>query len=239
MSKFAAAPPTPFRKWLLDYYQRYSPLREATQGLSYHFIELARRVLLEAAERLDFGELIFFLTLDEIERLLSSPALGGELASRAHERRERLRAVRKLYLPHALRSDQLDAIGRAPTLAPGTRELRGQAVSAGLARGRARVVQTLDEARELEPGEILVTTSADPSWTPLFLVAGGLVLEQGALLSHPAIVAREYGLPAVVNVAGATQLLVTGQEITLDGDGGRVLLADETEKNLDRDRVRL
>jgi len=85
------------------------------------------------------------------------------------------------------------------------------------------VVQTLEEARELEAGEILVTASADPAWTPLFLVAGGLVLEQGGLLSHPAIVAREYGLPAVVGVANATRHLRSGQEITVDGDIGRVL----------------
>lgn len=85
------------------------------------------------------------------------------------------------------------------------------------------MVQTLEEARELEAGEILVTASADPAWTPLFLVAGGLVLEQGGLLSHPAIVAREYGLPAVVGVANATRHLRSGQEITVDGDIGRVL----------------
>ena len=108
----------------------------------------------------------------------------------------------------------------------GTRELTGLPVSSGTARGRARVVQSLDQALGLEAGEILVAVSADPSWTPLFLVAGALVLEQGGMLSHPAIVAREYGLPAVVNVPHATHLIRTGQLLQVDADRGRVILEE-------------
>jgi pyruvate,water dikinase len=88
------------------------------------------------------------------------------------------------------------------------------------------VVRGLDEARELEAGEILVAASADPSWTPLFLVAGAIVLEQGGILSHPAIVAREYGLPAVVDVPHATHLIRTGQPLLVDADRGQVVLED-------------
>ena len=88
------------------------------------------------------------------------------------------------------------------------------------------MAEGLDEARQLEAGEILVTASADPSWTPLFLVAGGMVLEQGGMLSHPAIVARECGLPAVVNVPHVTRSIQTGQWVTVDGDRGRVILED-------------
>ena len=89
---------------------------------------------------------------------------------------------------------------------------------------RARVVTDLEEAVDLVPGEILVTATTDPAWTPLFLVAGGLVLEQGGMLSHGAIVAREYGLPAVVNVAHATHIIRNGQHITVNADQGRVVL---------------
>jgi pyruvate,water dikinase len=109
---------------------------------------------------------------------------------------------------------------------PAARELLGQSVSAGVVRGRARVVHGLDEARELEAGEILVAASADPSWTPLFLVAGGIVLEQGGILSHPAIVAREYGLPAVVDVPHLTRLIRTGQLLLVDANRGRVVVED-------------
>jgi phosphoenolpyruvate synthase/pyruvate phosphate dikinase len=209
----------------LDYYQRYSPLRESTQALCFLFIELARRVLLEAARRAGVGELIFYLTLAEVERLIAQGA-DPEVVERARSRRERLQAARRIYVPHLVRSDDLDAIGRAPPVDPAARELLGQSVSAGVVRGRARVVQGLDEARELEAGEILVAASADPSWTPLFLVAGGIVLEQGGMLSHPAIVAREYGLPAVVDVPHSTRLIRTGQLLLVDANRGRVVVED-------------
>lgn len=87
------------------------------------------------------------------------------------------------------------------------------------------MVAALDEAGDLEPGEILVTASTDPAWTPLFFIAGGLVLEQGGMLSHGAIVAREQGLPAVLNVTHATRLIATGQQITIDANRGLVFLA--------------
>jgi len=209
----------------LDCYQRYSPLRESTQALCFLFIELARRVLLEAARRAGVGELIFCFTLAEIEKLIIEGA-EPEAVERARSRRERLQTARRIYLPHLVRSDDLEAIGRAPAMDRSARELLGQSVSTGVVRGRARVVHGLDEARELETGEILVTVSADPSWTPLFLVAGGIVLEQGGILSHPAIVAREYGLPAVVNVPHATHLIRTGQLLLIDANRGRVVVED-------------
>jgi pyruvate,water dikinase len=84
------------------------------------------------------------------------------------------------------------------------------------------VVTGLHEAEDLRQGDILVASYTDPAWTPLFFIAGGLVLEQGGMLSHGAIVAREVGLPAVVNVQDATLLVETGQEIVVDGTRGRV-----------------
>jgi pyruvate,water dikinase len=99
--------------------------------------------------------------------------------------------------------------------------LVGIAASAGTATGPARVV--LEPAGAyLAPGEILVAPSTDPGWTPLFLTAGGLVMEMGGANSHGAVVAREYGIPAVVGLPGATSRIVTGQEITVDGTRGLV-----------------
>jgi pyruvate,water dikinase len=213
----------------LDYYQRYSPLRESTQALGFLFIELARRALLEAARRAGVGDLIFYFTLAEIEKLVGEGA-DSQVAERARNRRERLQAARRIYLPHLVRSDDLDAIGRAPLVDPAAREFLGQSVSTGVVRGRARVVHGLDEARELEAGEILVAASADPSWTPLFLIAGGIVLEQGGILSHPAIVAREYGLPAVVDVPHSTRLIRSGQLLLVDANRGRVVVEDSDPK---------
>nr|WP_275939238.1 PEP-utilizing enzyme [Polyangium spumosum] len=102
--------------------------------------------------------------------------------------------------------------------------LSGTPACAGRVTGKARVV--LDPVgAKIEPGEILVAPSTDPGWTPLFLTAGGLVMEMGGSMSHGAVVAREYGIPAVVGVAGATARITTGQVITVDGGAGRVVTA--------------
>jgi pyruvate,water dikinase len=82
----------------------------------------------------------------------------------------------------------------------------------------------------LDPGEILVAPSTDPGWTPLFLTAGGLVMEMGGSMSHGSVVAREYGIPAVVGVPGATERITTGQLITVDGSNGVVVIAPEETK---------
>ncbi|HET9982529.1 MAG TPA: PEP-utilizing enzyme, partial [Longimicrobiales bacterium] len=99
--------------------------------------------------------------------------------------------------------------------------LAGLPVSAGIVEGRARVV--LDPAdADLEPGDILVTAYTDPSWTPLFVTIGGLVTEVGGLMTHGAVIAREYGLPAVVAVEQATRRIRDGQRIRVHGTEGYV-----------------
>ena len=101
--------------------------------------------------------------------------------------------------------------------------LTGTPASAGTVTGIARVIMEPVGAH-LEPGEILVAPSTDPGWTPLFLTAGGLVMEMGGANSHGAVVAREYGIPAVVGVHDATRRIVTGQKITVNGSSGAVTL---------------
>jgi rifampicin phosphotransferase len=106
----------------------------------------------------------------------------------------------------------------------GDGKMSGSPASPGMVTGPARVV--LDPVgAHLEPGEILVAPSTDPGWTPLFLTAGGLVMEMGGSNSHGAVVAREYGIPAVVGVPEATNLIETGQLVTVDGAAGVVSLA--------------
>ncbi|MCL5677316.1 MAG: PEP-utilizing enzyme [Firmicutes bacterium] len=103
--------------------------------------------------------------------------------------------------------------------------LTGTSASPGVYEGRVRVI--LDpKGAKLEPGEILVAPGTDPAWTPLFLSAGALVMEIGGIMSHGSVVAREYGIPAVVGVAGATQLLRTGQRVRVDGETGQVKSLD-------------
>jgi pyruvate,water dikinase len=107
-------------------------------------------------------------------------------------------------------------------------QLRGTPASSGRVTGVARVMRD-PHAAHLAQGEILVAPSTDPGWTPLFLTAGGLVMETGGAMSHGAIVAREYGIPAVVGVAEATERIRTGQRITVDGGTGTVTFAPEND----------
>ncbi|WP_326828641.1 PEP-utilizing enzyme [Streptosporangium sp. NBC_01810] len=145
------------------------------------------------------------------------PALGDLVARR---RAEAARELRRRHVPRVLLSDGTEPEAIA-VRAPVDGALTGTPASAGTVTGRARVV--LDPVgAHLEPGEILVCPSTDPGWTPLFLTAGGLVMEMGGANSHGAVVAREYGIPAVVGVSGAAKHIVTGQEITVDGASGVV-----------------
>ena len=102
------------------------------------------------------------------------------------------------------------------------RRLQGLGISAGVVTGPVRIIRSMDEAQRLLPGEILVARSTDPGWTPLFLTASALIMELGGMLSHGAVVAREYRLPGVVNLVGVMDTLQDGQVVTVDGARGAV-----------------
>lgn len=174
---------------------------------------------LEKAGRLRSARDIFFITLSEARSALE----GEDLRPIIRERRaDYERETRRRHVPRVLLSDGTEPEVEADAsveLAEGM--LGGTPASGGVVRAPARVVLDPGGAR-LEPGEILVAPSTDPGWTPLFLTAGGLVMEMGGSMSHGAIVAREYGIPAVVGVPDATDSIVTGQEITVDGSAGTV-----------------
>ena len=106
-------------------------------------------------------------------------------------------------------------------------QLNGWAASPGTTRGRVRLLATVADGAKLEAGDVLVARSTDPSWTQLFLIAGAIVLEEGGPLSHAAIVAREFGIPAVLNVKGALRSLEEGAEVEVDGTVGTVTLLDD------------
>ena len=136
------------------------------------------------------------------------------------------REQRRLPIPRLLLSDGTTVVtGRSSPSGSEGELLFGSGVSPGTVEGTARIV--LDPASSnLQPGEILVCPGTDPSWTPLFLAAGGLVMEVGGMMTHGSVVAREYGIPAVAGVAQATELLRTGQRLRVDGSSGRVELLD-------------
>ena len=107
-------------------------------------------------------------------------------------------------------------------------ELAGVSISPGVVQGRVKVLHHANE-KPLHPGEVLVTRATDPGWTPLFIYTGGIVLEIGGALQHGAVVAREYGIPCVSGLTGATELLVDGQLVEVDGSNGIVRLLGEDE----------
>ncbi|MCB5292835.1 PEP/pyruvate-binding domain-containing protein [Arthrobacter sp. SO3] len=209
----------------------FAGLRELPK---YHIVEALAAVRgqlqaigteLAAAGRITDADDVFFLDLVEARDGLTGKPLHDVVAQRRDAYAQELGRRR---IPRVLLSDgtepealQNGAAGADPGAAAAG-VLTGTPASAGTATAAARVI--LDpRGAQLEPGEILVAPSTDPGWTPLFLTAGGLVMEMGGPNSHGAVVAREYGIPAVVGVPDATSLIVTGHSITVDGAAGTVV----------------
>ncbi|MER0449457.1 rifamycin-inactivating phosphotransferase [Streptomyces sp. Edi4] len=183
-----------------------------------------KQALLKEAGRLvragvlDEEEDIFYLRFEELRDVARSGRVDGRLLQ---ERREAFRSYQALTPPRVLTSEgeALNGAYRRDDVPPGA--LSGIPVSAGTVEGRARVVLDMAHA-DLEAGDILVTTFTDPSWSPLFVAIAGLVTEVGGVMTHGAVIAREYGLPAVVGVEGATRRIRDGQRIRVHGTDGYV-----------------
>ncbi|HYW88853.1 MAG TPA: PEP-utilizing enzyme, partial [Chloroflexota bacterium] len=201
--------------------------REMPKFLAVLILARARGVLLTVGEDLlergvmERADDVFFLTFDDARRSLRGPDARALVAQRRARYAEELR---RRHVPRLLLSDGTEPqpAGDAAMIAGADgRVLRGTPASAGRVEGRARVIIEPAGAR-LAPGEILVAPSTDPGWTPLFLTAGGLVMEMGGAMSHGAVVAREYGIPAVVGVPAATERIADGEAIRVDGSSGTV-----------------
>ncbi|MFE7788599.1 rifamycin-inactivating phosphotransferase [Streptomyces sp. NPDC057460] len=183
-----------------------------------------KQALLEEAERLLQADVlpekedIFYLTFQELHDVVRSNQVDDELIQ---QRKDAFRSYHALTPPRVLTSDGEAVTGayRRDDVPAGA--LIGLPVSAGTIEGRARVILDMAEA-DLEAGDILVTTFTDPSWSPLFVGIAGLVTEVGGLMTHGAVIAREYGLPAVVGVEQATRLIRDGQRIRVHGTDGYV-----------------
>jgi pyruvate,water dikinase len=173
------------------------------------------------AGRLEQASDLVFLRLSEIHAALD----GADVRSIVRERHAQYDQERvRRHVPLVLLSDGTEPTIESAAPASADQMLRGTAASPGRVTAPARVILDPHTA-QLAQGEILVAPATDPGWTPLFLTAGGLVMETGGAMSHGAIVAREYGIPAVVGVAGAIERIHTGQSITVDGTTGTVALA--------------
>lgn len=205
------------------------PIREHHKFLMMRQMMIFKRALLEVAKVLvEKGQLaeerdIFYVGMQELYKAIES---GESLTGLVKQRKEEYEHFSKLKAPRVMTSDgeEIKAVIKIENLPEGA--LAGIPVSSGVIEGIAKVI--IDPSKDsLNKGEILVAPFTDPGWTPLFINAAGLVMEVGGQLTHGTVVAREYGIPAVVGIADATKNIKTGQKIRVDGNSGYVLVIGE------------
>lgn len=221
-----------FSKRILRLARAYTQYRENQRYALDYILTDMRHVLLEIASRLvNRGLLrqpddIFFLNYNELKKmwLEEIPAPTG-----IDRRRARFKADSRTLPPEWIMDDKPYPAPEDPHH-PSEKCLAGTGASPGVARGRARVILTVNELQSVRRGDILVAPNTDSGWTPVFGLIAGLVVQTGGMLSHAAIVAREYCIPAVTGVAGACSLIKPNELIEVNGDAGRVTLSPDNEK---------
>ncbi|HEX9058911.1 MAG TPA: PEP-utilizing enzyme, partial [Clostridia bacterium] len=211
-------------KRMIDLIRNFIGYREYPKYgmISRYFVY--KKALLKEAERLVQANVIhekediYYLTFEELREVFDTNKLDNEIICK---RKEEYKLFEKLTPPRVMTSEGEIIAGeyKRENLPAGA--MAGLPVSSGVIEGRARVILSMEDAN-LEDGDILVTTFTDPSWTPLFVSIKGLVTEVGGLMTHGAVIAREYGLPAVVGVENATELIKDGQHIRVHGTDGYV-----------------
>ena len=203
--------------------QKLLAYRESGKHYLMMGYELIRLAILELARRWDLGREVFFLRADELAHF---EGRRDELLEQAAARRIRWQSLQRLDMPDVVDSRDLVRLG-LPRQYESAAELDGEAVSAGVSTGTARIVFDPRQRRHLGNDYILVCPSTDPGWTSLFVNARGLIVEKGGALSHGAIVARDFGIPAVV-CPGATKRIQDGSKIRVDGNRGVVSIVKES-----------
>lgn len=216
-------------KPLLAFVRRYVLKREELKNFITLREDRARCIFQELARRFtDAGDIkaledIYFLTWAEIYKLVNGKLSGERAREILAKRQQEFEWCKQLQMPKLINGEakpiSLESMA-------GHKRLVGMGVYPGKVEGKARVVMDPRTENKVEPGEILVAPVTDAGWTPLFINAAALVVEVGGLLSHGSVVAREYGLPAVVGAEGATQMIKTGDNIVVDGKTGMVALLD-------------
>jgi len=217
----------------------YARRREELREYSMRADNLVRRYALEAGRRLrEQGWLrqeedVFMLSAEELKAIVKQRETKAQILALTDRRSLMHRGYRLVQPPGELGRGILHGVPiPVPAVTSSSCLLKGNGCSAGSASGRARVVTTLAECNGLQAGEVLVTRFIDPSWTPVMGLVSGLIAEVGGLLSHGAVIAREYGLPAVLDVRAATEIIKTGQIVEVDGTLGTItILSTESPKS--------
>lgn len=211
-------------KQMIDLMRNFAGYREYPKYSIVSRIFVYKQALLKEAEQLVIAEIIqekediYYLTFEELHEVVSGNKLDQQIIV---QRKEDYSAYEKLSPPRVITSEGEIVRGAYPRENLPEDAIMGLAVSSGLAEGRARVILNMENAN-LEEGDILVTTFTDPSWTLLFVSIKGLVTEVGGLMTHGAVIAREYGLPTVVGAENATKLIKDGQIIRVNGTAGYI-----------------
>ncbi len=211
--------------------QEGAAVREMTKSVLVMATEPYRLMAQELGKRLYRRGLInepgdvFFCSWSDLFSILHEEWNGNGLTTLVEFRKQSLQTKETLPAPDLIHGEK--PVFSGPVGQGSGDCLQGVAAATGRASGTARLIAHPSEGNRLQPGEILVAPSTDPAWTPLFLKAGAVVMETGGFLSHGSIVAREYGIPAVVNVAGAMRIIQDGQEIIVDGNAGKVQIVQK------------
>ncbi len=211
-------------KQMIDLIRNFAGYREYPKYsiVSHYFVY--KQALMKEAKKLVRDNVIhenddiYYLTFEEFREVVRTNKLDYSII---HQRKNEYKLHEKLTPPRVFTSDGEIVAGKYNQENIPTGAIAGLPVSSGVIEGRARVIINMKDA-DLEDGDILVTSFTDPSWTPLFVAIKGLVTEVGGLMTHGAVIAREYGLPAVVGVENATKLIKDGQRICLNGTEGYV-----------------
>jgi phosphohistidine swiveling domain-containing protein len=210
----------------------YLSRREEMREYSTRAYNVVRRFALEAGQRLhrlgyltDAADVLMLYT-EDIVACARSAEDRARVRERVRFRRLMYRGYRVLEPPGELGRGVTQQTSSHQADASGALVLKGIGCSAGIVTGQVRVVPALELADTLKPAEILVTRFTDPGWTPVLGLVSGIVTEVGGLLSHAAVIGREYGIPAVLNVPGAMRVLKTGQRVEIDGTEGTVRILD-------------
>ena len=230
----------PIKRWIFSHSlrraQELTVYREKLKSQLVRQFAFTRRVLLVLGQRLhEQGSLscrddIFFLEVSELE-LVATGGASFDWRGRIELRRREYEKNLKLNPPRVVNGRFDPNAPVWPVANADAKLLEGIPVSPGIVTGPARVILRADEHEQVLAGEILVAPFTDPAWSPYFIAAAGLVVEQGGMLSHGSIVAREYGLPAVTNVASATRVIRTGDLVQVDGNRGCVSILKRLAEN--------
>jgi phosphoenolpyruvate synthase/pyruvate phosphate dikinase len=211
-------------KRMIDLIRNLSGYREYPKYAMVNRYFIYKKALLKEAGQLKRANIIhekediYYLSFEELHEVVRTNKLDYQIISK---RKDEYKIFEKLTPPRVITSDGEIITGKYKRENIPAEVIAGLPVSSGVIEGRARVIVNMEDA-DLEGGDILVTTFTDPSWTPLFVSIKGLVTEVGGLMTHGAVIAREYGLPAVVGVENATKLIKDGQRIRVNGTDGYV-----------------